>query len=293
MMAHKYLYLLGLPGIAFFVIFKYIPMYEILIAFENYNPYSGVLHSQWVGLANFGELFHDPQFFVILRNTLIVSLLSICLFPAPVILALLLNEVKNVFYKRAVQTVVYLPHFVSWVIVISLTYLFLSSQIGYLNNVISHFGGHKVSFLFENQYFYPIIASQNVWKSIGWGSIIYMAAIAGINPSLYEAAKMDGAGRLKQMWHVTIPGIMPTMVILFILQLGSTLDVDFEQLWLMQNPINLPLSEVFDTFVYKTGVLNAQYSYTTAIGVFKSVIGLILIVGANHLAKRRGHEGIW
>lgn len=293
MYQHRYLYLLGSAGIIFYIIFKYLPMYNVLIAFEHYNPFKGVLHSQWVGFANFSRLFRDPEFFLIFRNTLIISLLSVIMFPLPIMLALLLNELRNMAYKRTVQTVVYLPHFVSWVIVVSLTYLFLSSQVGYVNNIIEHLGGKRITFLFNDYFFYPIILIQKEWKTIGWGSIIYLAAMAGINPSLYEAAKMDGAGRLRQMWNITLPGIMPTTVILFILQLGSTLDVDFEQLWLMQNPVNLNLSEVFDTFVYKTGVLSAHYSYTTAIGLFKSVVALILIIVANRLAKSRGHHGVW
>ena len=292
-LAHKYVYLLGLPGMIYYILFQYVPMYNIAIAFENYDPFTGVFHSPWVGFANFVQLFHDPEFFMIFRNTLVISLLTMCLFPAPIILALLLNEIRNRFFKKSIQTVVYLPHFVSWVIVVSLTYLFLSSQVGYVNSIIQHFGGQPISFMLNNKYFYPLILMQNVWKTIGWGSIVYLAAIAGVNPSLYEAATMDGAGKLKQMWHVTIPAIMPTIVILFILQLGMVLNVNFEQLWLMQNPINLNLSEVFETYVYKTGVLNGQFSYTTAIGLFKSIIALLLILGSNYLAKRRGHEGIW
>lgn len=290
---HKHLYLLGLPGIISFIIFKYFPMYGILIAFQDYNPFAGVLESEWVGLHHFERLFSDPDFFMILRNALVISLLGVLLFPAPIVLALLLNELRSQLYKRMVQTVIYLPHFISWVIVVSLTYIFLSSEIGLINKLFLAMGGEKVNFLFENEYFYPLIMSQDLWRNIGWGSIIYMAAIAGVDPSLYEAAKMDGAGRLKQIWHVTIPSIMPTIVILFILQLGSTLDVNFEQLWLMQNPLNTQISEVFETYVFKVGVGGAEYSYSTAIGIFKSVVGLILIVAANKLANKRGHEGIW
>lgn len=290
---HRQFYLLGLPGILSFIIFKYFPMYGILIAFQDYNPFAGVMKSEWVGFDHFIRLFTDPDFFMILRNALVLSLLGICLFPAPILLALLLNELRSELYKRMVQTVIYLPHFVSWVIVVSLTYIFLSSEIGLVNKLLTALSGDKINFLFENQYFYPLIMSQDLWRNIGWGSIIYMAAIAGVDTSLYDAAKMDGAGKMKQIWHVTIPSIMPTIVILFILQLGSTLDVNFEQLWLMQNPLNTHISEVFETYVFKVGVGGSEYSYSTAIGIFKSVVGLVLIVVANKMASKRGHEGIW
>jgi putative aldouronate transport system permease protein len=290
---YKYLYILGLPGILSFIIFKYIPMYGIIIAFQDYNPFLRISGSEWVWFRHFTDLFTDPDFFMILRNALVISLLSVLTFPAPIILALLLNEVRNYIYKRCVQTVIYLPHFISWVIVVSLTYLFLSTEVGLINKLIEYWGGEKYAFLFSTEWFYPLIVMQDMWRNIGWGSIIYMAAIAGVNPSLYEAAKMDGAGKMKQTWHVTIPSIMPTIIILFILQLGSTLDVNFEQLWLMQNPYNTHLSEVFETYIFKVGVGGAQYSYSTAIGIFKSLVGLILILGANKLANKRGHEGIF
>lgn len=290
---HKAFYILGLPGIISFLLFRYVPMYGIVIAFQDFNPFAGVWKSDWVGFYHFVRLFTDEDFFMILRNALVISLLGVCLFPAPIVLALLLNELRSQLYKRMVQTVIYLPHFISWVIVVSLTYLFLSSEIGLINKLIEALGGERVRFLFDNNYFYPLIMLQDLWRNIGWGSIIYMAAIAGVDTSLYEAAKIDGAGKLRQIWNVTIPSIMPTIIILFILQLGSTLDVNFEQLWLMQNPLNTHLSEVFETYVYKVGIGGSEYSYSTAIGIFKSFVGLLLILVANKLANRFGHEGIW
>lgn len=293
MFKYKSIYLLGLPGILCFIIFKYAPMYAIVIAFQDYNPFLGIMNSEWVGLLHFKTLFTDPDFFMILRNALVISLFQVILFPLPIILALLLNEVRSQIYKKTIQTLVYLPHFMSWVIIVSLTYLFFSSEVGLINSLIQHFGAEKVNFLFNSNFFYPFILGQDTWRGIGWGSIIYMAAIAGIDESLYEAAKMDGAGKLRQIWNITIPSIMPTMVILFILQLGSTLDVNFEQLFLMQNPSNTHLSEVFETYIYKFGINGAEYSYSTAIGIFKSIVGLIMVLGANYLANKKGHEGLW
>jgi putative aldouronate transport system permease protein len=290
---HKSLFLLGLPGILCFLIFKYAPMYGIIIAFQDYNPFAGIQGSEWVGFQHFSALFKDPDFFLILKNALVISLLNIIIFPVPIILALLLNELRNQIFKKAVQTLVYLPHFMSWVIIVSLTYLFFSSEIGLVNKLIEALGGGPLKFLFDTNYFYPFIVGQELWRSVGWGSIIYMAAIAGVDVALYDAAKIDGAGRFKQIWHITIPAIVPTMIILFILQLGSTLDVNFEQLYLMQNPSNTHLSEVFETFIYKIGINGAEYSYSTAIGIFKSVVGLVLVLGTNYLANKKGHEGIW
>ncbi|MEK3914260.1 sugar ABC transporter permease [Paenibacillus sp. FSL H7-0331] len=291
---HKYLYLLGLPGMIFFLVFKYIPMYGVLIAFQDYNAFKGVWGSNWVGLEHFKRLFMENDFWMITGNTVLISLLGLVfLFPAPILLALLMNELRSAAYKRAIQTVIYLPHFISWVIVMSLTYLFFSSEQGLINKLILALDGEKIAFLFDTSYFYPLIVSQGLWKDVGWGTIIYLAAIAGVNPSLYEAAKIDGAGKLDQIRHITIPAIMATVVILFILSLGNMLDVNFEQMYLMQNPINTHLSEVYDTYVFKVGVQQGQFSFSTAVGLFKSVIGLVLVLGANKLANRFGREGIW
>ncbi|ANE48519.1 hypothetical protein SY83_22050 [Paenibacillus swuensis] len=290
---HKYLYLLGLPGMLCFIIFKYLPLPGIMIAFQDYSVYKGILQSEWVGLQHFITLFKDPDFFMLFRNTITISLLHILMFPAPIVLALLLNELKNATVKRWIQTFVYVPHFVSWVIVISLTYIFLSKETGILNNLIHTWGGERIELLFNGKAFYPLVILQEQWKNIGWGSIIYLAAIAGVDPALYESAKMDGAGRLRQIWSVTLPSIIPTVIIMFILALGHTLDTNFEQIYLMQNPINSEYSEVFETYVYKQGIREGEFSYTAAVGIFKSTIGLILVLGSNYLVRRRGHEGIY
>jgi putative aldouronate transport system permease protein len=291
---HKYLFLLGLPGMLYFIVFKYFPMYGILVAFQDYSPITGFAASEWVGFEHFQRLFEESDFWLIFRNSLVISVLSIVfLFPAPIFLALLLNEVQSQVFKRTTQTIIYFPHFLSWVVVVSLSFLLLSSEQGLINKLIAFFGGERVSFLMRQDYFYPIILLQGLWKDVGWGTIIYLAAIAGVNPSLYEAAKLDGANKLKQILHVTIPSITPTILILFILSLGSLLEVNFEQLWLMQNPLVTDIAEVFDTYVYKVGVRGGEFSYSTAVGIFKSVIGLVLILLANRWANRKGHEGVW
>lgn len=291
---YRYLYLLGLPGIVFFLIFKYIPMGGILIAFQNYSPIRGMLESDWVGFAHFARLFNEPDFWMIFRNTLMLSVLGIIfLFPAPILLALLLNEVRNKAYKRTVQTIIYLPHFISWVVIVSLTFVFLSTEVGLVNKLLVALGFDKVRFMMSENYFYPIVLLQGLWKDVGWNTIIYLAAIAGVNPALYEAAEIDGAGRLSKVWNVTIPSIVPTVIILFILGLGNILEVNFEQLWLMQNPLVLNVAEVFDTYVYKVGIQGGQFSYSTAVGIFKSFVGLVLIVGANYWIRKKGYEGIW
>lgn len=279
----------------YFLIFKYSPMYGLLIVFQDYSPFLGISKSDWVGFEHFARLFQDPEFWLILRNSFIISSLCILfLFPAPILLALLLNELRHQIYKRVLQSIVYMPHFISWVIVFSLTYLFLSSEQGLINKVIVHYGGTANSFLQDSDFFYPIVLLQGLWRDVGWGTIIYLAAIAGVDPSLYEAARMDGAGRFKQMLHVTVPGILPTVIILFILNMGNMMDVNFEQLILLQNPAINHLAEVFDTYVYKRGIQNSsEISYAAAIGSFKSLIALFFVLSANAIVKRKGYEGIW
>lgn len=292
--SYKYLYLLGLPGIVYFLVFKYVPMYGIVIAFMDYSPVTGFAGSEWVGLAHFRRLLTEPDFWMLFRNTMIMSAFSILIyFPAPILLALLLNEVRSQVYKRTVQTFIYFPHFLSWVVVVSVTYLLFSSEQGLVNKLIVSLGGERLPFLMEGKYFYFLIVLQNLWKEVGWNTIIYLAAIAGVNPALYEAAKMDGAGRRAQLWHVTLPSIMPTITILLVLNLGTMLSTGFEQLWLMQNPMVVRFSEVFDTYVYKVGVRGAEFSFSAAVYLFKSAISLALVVAANRAVKRMGQEGLW
>nr|WP_051254992.1 ABC transporter permease subunit [Pontibacillus marinus] len=276
-----------IPGILYFIIFKYIPLGGIVIAFQDYNVFNGVFDSPWVGFKHFKNLFEYPEFYQVLNNTILISLYQLILgFPAPIILALLLNEVRKMMFKRTIQTVLYLPHFLSWVIVGGLVISFLSPSTGLVNEVIKYFGGAPIFFVQEPEYFRGIIVSSAIWKEVGWGTIIYLAAIAGINPELYEAAEVDGAGKLRQAISITIPSILPTIMVLLLLKIGNILDLGFEQIYMLLNPLVRDTGEVFDTYIYRVGLLGGQYSYTTAIGLFKSVVGFILLVGANKLSKK-------
>lgn len=271
-------------------------MYGIIIAFKEFNVRDGILGSPWVGFKHFTRLFSDPDFFKILRNTLLLNFYQLIFaFPAPIIFALMLNEIKSNKYKRFIQTATYLPHFVSWVVMAGLLIYFLSPSQGVVNYVINGITGDTVFFMSKKEYFRSIVVLSGIWKEIGWNSIIYMAAIAGIDPELYEAAFCDGAGRWKRMWYITIPSIMPTVSVLLILSLGSFLGSNFDQIYNLLNPLLFETGEVFDTFVYRVGLTQFQYSYTTAIGLFRSLVGLVLIVGSNYLAKKMsgGEVGMW
>lgn len=290
----KYLYLLLLPGMLFIIVFKYIPMYGLVIAFQEYNILQGVGGSDWVGLYQFEKLFTMLDFTNVFKNTLIISTLKLIWgFPAPIVLALLLNEVKQLVFQRFVQTVVYLPHFISWVIFSGIIIIFLNPVDGLVNQVMGWFGGEPVDFLIEKSYFRSILVATDIYKEVGWGTIIYLAAISGINPQLYEAAIVDGAGRFRQMWNITLPSIRHVIVILFILSLGNILDAGFLQTLLLYNPLVMDVADIIDTYVYRKGIVDASYSLGAAAGVFKSVIALILVAASNQLAKRFGEEGLW
>ncbi|KEQ27646.1 ABC transporter permease [Paenibacillus tyrfis] len=290
----KYLYLLLLPGMLFIVVFKYIPMYGLVIAFQEYNILQGVGGSDWVGFYQFEKLFTMLDFTNVFKNTLIISTLKLIWgFPAPIVLALLLNEVKQLVFQRFVQTVVYLPHFISWVIFSGIIIIFLNPVDGLVNQVMGWFGGAPIDFLIEKSYFRSILVATDIYKEVGWGTIIYLAAISGINPQLYEAAIVDGAGRFRQMWNITLPSIRHVIVILFILSLGNILDAGFLQTLLLYNPLVMDVADIIDTYVYRKGIVDASYSLGAAAGVFKSVIALILVAASNQLAKRFGEEGLW
>ncbi|SCW53183.1 putative aldouronate transport system permease protein [Paenibacillus tianmuensis] len=290
----KYLYLLLLPGMLFIVVFKYIPMYGLVIAFQEYNILQGVGGSDWVGLYQFEKLFTMLDFTNVFKNTLIISTLKLVWgFPAPIVLALLLNEVKQLVFQRFVQTVVYLPHFISWVIFSGIIIIFLNPVDGLVNQVMGWFGGAPIDFLIEKSYFRSILVATDIYKEVGWGTIIYLAAISGISPQLYEAAIVDGAGRFRQMWNITLPSIRHVIVILFILSLGNILDAGFLQTLLLYNPLVMDVADIIDTYVYRKGIVDASYSLGAAAGVFKSVIALILVAASNQLAKRFGEEGLW
>jgi putative aldouronate transport system permease protein len=290
----KYLYLMLLPGVLYFIVFKYIPMFGLVMAFQDYKPFLGFIDSPWVGFKHFERFFSELQFWMLFRNTALLALYSLVFyFPLPILLALMLNEVRHEAYKRTIQTFVYVPHFVSWVVVVGIFYLLFTTEGGLINELIYRLTGSKISFLLAPEWFRPMIIFQQIWKEVGWGTIIFLAALAGVDPQLYEAARIDGANRWRQIWHITLPAIRSTIVILLILRLGNFLDSGFEQIFLMLTPTNREVGEVFDTYVYVKGLTQLQYSYSAAVGMFKSVVGLILVVGANWLAKRFGEEGIY
>lgn len=290
----RYLYLLALPGILYFLIFKYVPMGGILIAFQDYSPYQGFLHSKWVGFENFERFFLGSEFWNLFRNTMMISLLNLVFFfPVPIIVSLLLNEVRNMKFKTTIQSIVYLPHFFSWVIIAGMTFLLFSRTGGVINNVVDMMGYEKIDFLTNPNYFWIMLTLQSIWKEAGWGTVIFLAAIAGTDPALYEASKMDGANRLQQMWYVTLPSIRNVVITLLILRLGQVMDVGFEQVYLMTSSAVSSVSDVFETYVFRMGVKNGQFSFTTAVGLFKSVVALILVVSTNWLAKKFGEDGLY
>ncbi|OXM85457.1 ABC transporter permease [Paenibacillus rigui] len=282
----RYMYLLALPGMAFLLLFEYVPMYGIVLAFQDYNPFAGILHSDFVGLAHFDRLFKHPDFWLVLRNTLVISLLNLILFfPTPIVLALLLNEVRQGVFQKAVQTIIYLPHFVSWVVICSLTITLMNSE-GILTQLVHWMGFPKVQLLLDTRLFWGMITLQSIWKEAGWGTIIFLAALAGINPELYEAARVDGANRWQQMRAITVPALMNTVVVLLLLRIGHIMSLSFDQLFIMGNPMVSSVAEVFDTYVFKAGVLQGNFSFAAAVGLFKSLVGLVLILGSNFVAKK-------
>ncbi|MEC0228658.1 ABC transporter permease [Paenibacillus alba] len=294
MRKHWPIYVISLPGIIYFLLFKYVPLMGSVIAFQNYNIFKGIKGSPWVGLDNFQRMFTYTEFLQILKNTILIGLYDMVFaFPVPIILALLINEVRMMAYKRIVQTVVYMPHFLSWVIVGGVVVGVLSPSTGIVNHLLSLFGIEPIYFMGENSYIRTIMITSGIWKDSGWGTIIYLAAIAGINPDLYEAAQIDGASRVRQVFSITIPSILPTIVILFLLHIGNFLDFGFERVFVFLNPLNNENGEIIDTFVYRSGLVDRQYSYTTAIGLFKSVVGLALITLSNTFSKKMTGEGLY
>ena len=294
MYEYRWIYFLGIPGIVLLFFMNYLPMRNLLMAFQDYNPHLGLLKSPWVGLEHFQTLFQDPKFYNMLKNTLIISGLSLLTFPAPIILALIMNEVRNAAFKKFVQTAVYLPHFLSWAIVASLTFFLLSTEQGLVNKMAEMMGNEPTAYMFSSGWIYVIILVQSVWKGIGWGSIVYLAAISGIDQTLYEAAKMDGASRFQCIWKITLPSIMPTIMVMLILKMGTIISVDFEQVFLMNNAMVKQQLEVFEVYIFNNSIASGstQYSYSTAIGIFKSVINTGLVILTNWIANRKGYEGV-
>lgn len=291
---HKWLYFMLVPGALYFIIFRYAPMFGLSMAFEQYSPFKGIFGSKFVGLMHFKTFFTGTDFWMLMKNTLWLSFLSLIFyFPAPIILALFLNEMKSQFFKRSVQTLIYVPHFISWVIVASITYTLFNVTDGAVNQAIQSLTGKAVNFLGLPQYFRPMIIGQQIWKETGYGTIIYLAALAGIDQELYEAARVDGAGRWRRMWYITLPCLKPTIIIMLILRVGNVLNTGYEQIFLMRNALNVSVAEVFDTYVYMRGLVNSQYSYSAAAGMFKSLVSMILVLFANWTAKKSGESGIY
>lgn len=291
---YRWIYLLGLPGLIVLFLFSYMPMRGLFMAFQDYNPHLGILGSPWAGLKHFKTLFQDPKFYNMLKNTLVISGLSLLTFPVPIFLAMLINEVRNTKFKKFVQTSVYLPHFLSWAIVASLTFFLLSTEQGLVNKIATLMGDKPTAYLFSTKWIYLVIVIQSLWKSVGWNSIVYLAAISGIDQSLYEAAKMDGATRFQCMMKITLPSIMPTVMVMLILRMGTIIAVDFEQVFLMNNAMVKSRLEVFEIYIYNNSIAtgSTQYSYTTAIGLFKSVVNTTLVVFTNWITNRKGYEGV-
>ncbi|MDR6879369.1 putative aldouronate transport system permease protein [Bacillus sp. 3255] len=290
---NKLLYLMVLPVIAYYVIFDYGPMYGLQIAFKDFSPGAGIWGSPWVGFDHFIEFFQSYYFWRIIRNTLLINVYELIFgFPAPIILALLLNELRKQAFKRIVQTITYLPHFISVVVIVGMLVDFLARD-GVVNQLLSLLNVTSKSYLSEPEWFRFIYISSGIWQQVGWGSIIYLAALSAIDPSLYEAAKVDGASRWKQVIHISIPGIMPTIIILFILKMGSMMSVGSEKILLMYNPLTYDTADVISTFVYRKGILEASYSYTTAVGLFNAVIAFTLLIISNNLSKRVSETKLW
>jgi putative aldouronate transport system permease protein len=290
---HKYLYFMILPVAAYFAIFHYQPMYGLQIAFRDYSFRHGIWGSPWVGLTNIKEFFGSYYFIRLLRNTFFISISDIFWgFPAPIILALLINEIKSNPFKRLVQSITYLPHFISIVVVAGLIKDFCSLN-GLFNNIIAGLGGEKINFFAISSWFTPIYVGSNIWQQIGWGTIIYLAALSSIDPQLYEAAKMDGANKIRQILHITIPGILSTIIILLILRTGRMLSVGSEKVLLLYNPTIYEHADIISTFVYRKGLEEANYSYAAAVGLFNSVINFVIISIMNTLSKKMSETSLW
>lgn len=291
---HRMLYLFMLPCIVSLLIFSYAPMAGIILAFKNYRFDRGIFGSEWAGFKHFEAFITSPEFWVTIRNTVVISGLKIiCCFPAPIILALLLNEVRAARFKRAVQTMSYLPNFVSWVVVIQLMTAVFTPYGGIVNEIRKLMGLETVFIMGEKAAFYPLVILSDMWKGIGWGSIIYLSAITGIDQGLYEAAVIDGANRWQCTWHITLPGISTTIGIMFIMAVGGILNAGYDQILLLQQPANMQISQVLDTYVLQTGLRYGKFEYATAIGLFKSVFSLVVVVITNYLSQKFTEVGLW
>lgn len=288
------LYLMLLLPITWYIIFQYVPMYGLQIAFKDFHPAFGFLGSEWVGFENFERFFSSYYFGRLIWNTLSISIYSLLVaFPIPIFLALLINEIQSAKLKKWIQNVTYMPHFISVVVIVGMLSLFLNPSSGFLNIILNGLGLESIAFMEESEWFKTIFIGSNIWQNMGWQSIIYIAALSGIDPQLYEAAKIDGATRLQRVLHVSLPSIFPVIIILLILDIGHFMNVGFEKILLMQNSLNLESSEVIQTFIYKNGILNGDFSYSTAIGLFNSIINFALLILVNRYARKKAETSLW
>lgn len=291
---NKILWALSLPGLILLIVFKYFPMYGILIAFQDYNLFGGMSGSEWIGFENFVRFFQDPYFFRLLRNTFLIGLYGlIWSFPAPVLLALILNECRMSGFKRVTQTISYLPHFISTVIIVGILKTMLSADGGIINIIIEACGGTAIQFLNDPKWFRTIYIASGIWQGIGYGSIVYLAAISGVDVQLYEAAKIDGASRLRCMVSITLPCIIPTIAVMFIMNVGSILSVGFEKVFLLASPATYETADVISTYTYRMGMINQDFGFSTAVGLFNSLINILFLFGANWFSKKFLEEGLW
>ncbi|WP_042201112.1 ABC transporter permease subunit [Paenibacillus camerounensis] len=287
------LLLMFTPVILFYLIFRYAPIGGLIIAFKDYNFYDGIFNSPWVGFHYFEVLFQDPRTLEIIRNTLMLSLLSLAVgFPIPIILAIMLNEVRSMTFKRTVQTIVYMPHFLSWVIIAMLVSTAFAMENGLVNRIVEQITGDVYPFMYEKFSWVSIFVGSGIWKDMGFNAIIFLAALSAIDPSLYEAAAMDGGGKMRQIWHITLPGIRPTIILLLILSMGRVMEVGFDQVFMLQNANVNQIADVISTYIYRIGLQGAQFSLTTAMGLFESLVAFILVFTANTIA-RKFDQGLW
>ncbi|MFD0693255.1 ABC transporter permease [Paenibacillus sp. GCM10027628] len=290
----RQLLILFVPCIIFYLLFRYGPLYGLIIAFKDYSVFSGVLGSEWVGLKHFIQFFTNQDFWMLFRNTLLLGFYTLIFgFPFPILLAIMLNEVRVQWFKKSVQTLSYLPAFLSVVIISSMIIDFLSPTNGLFNQILSAVGFEKKYFLIDPDWFRPIYVVSEIWGTMGYEAIIYLAAIAGISPTLYEAARVDGASRFRMIWYITIPGLLPTLLVMFILKTGSMIRIGYEKVLLLYNPMTYDVADVFSTYVYRKGLLESNYSYAAAVGMFEAIVAMVMLLGANYLSKRIGGNGLW
>lgn len=290
---HWQLYLLVLFPMLAVLIFHYIPIYGIQIAFKKYSPKLGITGSEWVGLKYFKQFLNYPKCWQIIWNTLRINLLALLTFPLPIILAIMFNDLRNGIFKRSTQMMTYAPHFVSTVVVCSMTLLFLNRETGVVNRIIELFGGTPQDWMAKSSAFAPVFVITDLWQNLGWDTIIFLAALAGVSPELIDAAKVDGATRLKVVWHIYLPHLLPTIIVLLLLRIGGMVSVGFEKVFLLQTPLNLDSSTVLSTYVYKTGIIDAQLSYSTALSLFESAINIILVVVCNYISRKTTDNSLW